>query len=217
MGSAAGEWFALRGQVLECFEGHEASESVLGRNRAGGKGVETDAARPRFERKTSHQVEHAGLRHRRGHNISRSTFGVGGGNAENASMMALFEPPPATGQSDVKRSHQHDADHCFKSPKGELLRPRNEVAGSVVDKNIERTVIPDLVNHGFNASAITHVTNKRLDRAPGCPAKFLGGLVQHLLATSADVEGGPKFKAALAHAFAQPGCASGNEDSFAGQ
>src|SRR5260370_26469580 len=117
MGSAAGEWFALRGQVLECFEGHEASESVLGGNRPGSNGVETDAARPPFDRKTSHQVEHAGLRHRRGHNISRSTFGVGGGNAENASMMALFEPPPATGHNDLNRSHQHDADQRFTSPK----------------------------------------------------------------------------------------------------
>jgi hypothetical protein len=52
-----------------------------------------------------------------------------------------------------------------------------------------------------------------VDRTSG--AQFLGCGFQHLLAASADVDGGPEFEESLSHAFAEAGAAACDEDSLA--
>src|SRR5262249_34784330 len=132
--------------------------------------------------------------------------------------MAFLQPAARAGQGHVQRAHEHDADHSFKRTEREFFSSRDEIAGSVVDQHVERSVLPDLCDHFFHARTVAHVANESLHRAGSGLAQLLCGLRQHLLAASANVKRwGAEFEKAPAHTLAPSGRASGDQDPLARQ
>ena len=80
----------------------------------------------------------------------------------------------------------------------------------VYKRQVEGAGLPDGADHRLDLVQIADVTPKRVDRA--LSGKFGCRVLQHLLATAADVDCGAKLEEAVGHGFAESGAAAGDED-----
>ena len=171
-----------------------------------------------FDGQAAGHGEDSGFGNGGGHYVTSAEFGVGGGDVEHGALAAFFQPAAAAGHGAMDCSHQHYTDHGFKGPGGKVFGAGDKVAGGVVDQDIERPLLPDAGDHFLYTSGIADVADIGVDRAAGGSVKLFGGFLQHLLAASTDAKrGGTQFQKPPAHGFAQAGCATGNQDFFAGK
>src|SRR5215471_14857663 len=129
--------------------------------------------------------------------------------------MLCRQPAAPAGHGAVQRPHEDDVDHRLPGVRRELFGARDEVPGRVINEYVERPVIPDGLDHLFDAVEIANVARERVDWPRRL--QLIGGGVQYFLPASADVDGGPEFEEAAGHAFAGSGAAAGDEDALVQQ
>src|SRR5271155_3398979 len=104
--------------------------------------------------------------------------------------MGGFEPAAPAGPGGMEGAEEHDADYGFKGARGKLLGAGDEIAGGVVDQDVEGSGFPDGVDHGFDGVAISDVAGEGVDGAFGGGGEFGGGLLENFFAAPADVNRG---------------------------
>src|SRR5580692_816236 len=128
--------------------------------------------------------------------------------------MGGFEPAASAGHGGMERSKEDDADYGFESARRKLLGAGNEIAGGVVDQDVERSGFPNGVDHGLYCVETADVAGEGMDWAFGRGGEFGGGLLENFFATAADVDGGSELEEAAGHRFAESGAAAGDEDAL---
>ena len=96
----------------------------------------------------------------------------------------------------------------------ELLSAGDEVAGGVIDENVEGSGFPDCINHGFDGVEIADIAGEGMDRAVGGVGEFCGSFLENFFAASADVDRGAELEKAVGHGFAEAGAAAGDQDAL---
>src|SRR5690606_18679548 len=100
------------------------------------------------------------------------------------------EPTLAGGERAVERAVQDDAEHRVDGTMREPLGGRGDVAGGVVDEDVyAAAVAPDAVHQRVHGSGITDVAGNRDDRAAALGHHFARGVLEYLLAATADDHG----------------------------
>jgi hypothetical protein len=110
---------------------------------------------------------------------------------------------------------QDDADHCFPCTRREFFGAGEEIAGSVIDQDIQRPRIPDLLDHQLDGIALAHIANKAADFARCAVSQLAAGLLQDFAPAAADVNRCAELQKALSHRAAQASAASGDQNAFA--
>ncbi len=128
--------------------------------------------------------------------------------------MGGFEPAASAGHGGVERAEEDDADYGFESARGKFLGAGDEIAGGVVDQDVERAGFPDGIDHGLDGVEIADVAGEGVDWAFGGGGKFGGGFLENFFAAAADVDGGAELEEAVGHGFAESGAAAGDEDAL---
>jgi len=126
--------------------------------------------------------------------------------------VAGFEPAASAGHGGVQSAEEHDTDDGLKGARGKFFAAGDEISGGVIDENIERTVVPDGSDHGFDGVKIADVAGESVDGASG--QEFRSGFLEYLFAAAADVDRGAEVQKAVSHGFAEACAAAGDEDAF---
>ena len=95
----------------------------------------------------------------------------------------------------LQRAHEHDADDGVPRAGREFFGAGDEVAGGVVDEDVERSFAPDGIDHGFDGFETANVAGDGVDGSLG--GEFGGGLFENFFAAAADVDRGSEFEEAL--------------------
>src|SRR5581483_7988238 len=190
-------------------------ESAFGGDWAGGDGVETDAARAPFDGETAGEGLHAGFGNGRGDDVSGAGAGgaVGGDDIEDGGGMFGGEPATSASHGHVDGAHKDDAEDGVPGARGEIFGAGEEVAGCVVDEDVERAFPPDAFYELFDGLLIADVAAEAVDVA----AEGRAGGLEDFFAASANVDGGAELEIALGHGAAESGAAAGDESAFSGQ
>ena len=67
----------------------------------------------------------------------------------------------------MQRAEEDDANDGFESPRRKFFGAGDEVSGGVVDEYVERTMLPDGVDHGLDGVEITDIAREGVDGAFG--------------------------------------------------
>ena len=137
---------------------------------------------------------------------------------ETFSTVALlfrFQPALAASQSQIHRAVEDDAKHRFPCPRRELLGAGEEIAGGVIDQNIQRPGIPDLADHPLDGIALAHVADKTANLARCAVSQLAAGLLQDIRPAAADVNRCAELQKTLRHRVAQARAASCDQNAFA--
>src|SRR5208337_1915068 len=154
----------------------------------------------------------SGLGNRRGNDVGRAYRCVGGGDAEDGPGVRGLEPAASAGHGAVQRAHEHDVDDGVPRAGREVFGAGDEVAGGVVDEDVEGSLAPDGIDHGFDGFKTADVAGEGVDGSLG--REFGSGLFENFCAAAADVDRGSEFEEAFGHAFAEAGASAGDQDAL---
>jgi hypothetical protein len=129
----------------------------------------------------------------------------------------LRDPTPAAGEGGEEAPVHHRRAHRGEAARTDVDRQRDEVGGGVVDQAGERAALPYALDHRVDLLGIAHVADLVLDAAAvRRRGRKLGhGLLQHGFAPAADVHRRAVCDEAARELLAEPGAATGDQDSFA--
>src|ERR1700722_16951160 len=123
--------------------------------------------------------------------------------------MSGFQPAAPAGHGAVQRAHQHDADDRFPRARRKFFAAGDKVSGSVVDQDVERFRVPNVVDHGLDLFGLADVTAQRVNWS--FRRKLILSLFEDFFAASADIDLRAEFEETLCHAFAKAGASAGDE------
>src|SRR5882757_546658 len=106
---------------------------------------------------------------------------------------------------------ENDVDDGVECPRREPLGAGDEVSGSIVDQTIERTVAPNLIEHGLDLVGDTQVANDIRRLGSGFPP-FGNRSLEDVLSPSANDDLGSELDETRTEAFADPGATARDQD-----